>query len=89
MAVTIEPGFYVIPEILADSQLTTRFGDQLCMEEIEEWKGLGGIRIEDDVTVTATGHEVLTTAIPKTVADIEDLVGSQDLGPLVAVSGLL
>jgi Xaa-Pro aminopeptidase len=89
MAVTIEPGFYVIPEILADSQLTAQFGDQLCMEQIEKWRGLGGIRIEDDIAVTATGHEGLTTAIPKTIADIEDLVGSQDLGPLVAVSGLL
>jgi Xaa-Pro aminopeptidase len=30
-----------------------------------------GIRIEDDVTVTATGNEVLTQAAPKTVADVE------------------
>ncbi|MCE9640503.1 MAG: aminopeptidase P N-terminal domain-containing protein [Betaproteobacteria bacterium] len=30
-----------------------------------------GIRIEDDVAVTATGNEVLTLAAPKTVADIE------------------
>jgi Xaa-Pro aminopeptidase len=33
-----------------------------------------GIRIEDDVAVTATGHEVLTHAAPKTVADIEVLM---------------
>jgi Xaa-Pro aminopeptidase len=33
-----------------------------------------GIRIEDDVAVTATGHEVLTQAAPKTVADIETLM---------------
>ncbi len=33
-----------------------------------------GIRIEDDVTVTASGHEVLTQAAPKTVADIEALM---------------
>lgn len=30
-----------------------------------------GIRIEDDVAVTAQGNEVLTLAAPKTVADIE------------------
>ena len=30
-----------------------------------------GVRIEDDVLVTATGHENLTAAAPKTVADVE------------------
>ena len=35
-----------------------------------KFKGIG-IRIEDNVLVTKTGHEVLTTAIPKTVDEIE------------------
>jgi Xaa-Pro aminopeptidase len=30
-----------------------------------------GIRIEDDVAVTATGHEVLTPAIPRSADDVE------------------
>jgi len=33
-----------------------------------------GIRIEDDVLVTAKGNEVLTKAAPKSVADIEELM---------------
>ncbi len=33
-----------------------------------------GIRIEDDVVITARGNEVLTDAAPKTVRDIEELM---------------
>jgi len=35
-----------------------------------KWRGIG-IRIEDDILVTEQGHENLTAALPKTIADIE------------------
>ena len=34
-----------------------------------------GIRIEDDVLVTETGHTILSAAAPKTVAEIESVMG--------------
>ncbi|MDD2686034.1 MAG: aminopeptidase P N-terminal domain-containing protein [Gallionella sp.] len=37
-----------------------------------------GIRIEDDILVTASGNEVLTQAAPKTVADIEEVMRNED-----------
>ena len=32
-----------------------------------------GVRIEDDVLVTKTGHKVLSAAIPKEIADLEKI----------------
>lgn len=42
----------------------------------EPFRGIG-IRIEDDVAVTAGGHEVLTAGVPKQVAEIEDLMAEK------------
>jgi len=39
----------------------------------ERLRGIG-VRIEDDVLVTALGCEVLTAAAPKAVAEIEALI---------------
>ncbi len=36
----------------------------------EKWQGLG-VRIEDNILVTETGYENLTTTAPKTIAEIE------------------
>ncbi len=58
MVLTIEPGLYIPAD---------------CLTVDEQWRGIG-IRIEDDVLVTAEGHEILTGGAPKTIAEIESLM---------------
>jgi Xaa-Pro aminopeptidase len=55
MVFTVEPGLYIAED------------DESAPPEL---RGIG-IRIEDDLLVTETGHENLTVAIPRTVADVE------------------
>ncbi|QIR36613.1 M24 family metallopeptidase [Tolypothrix sp. PCC 7910] len=58
---TVEPGLYIVPDTkLAEEQPPTD----------PRWVGIG-IRIEDDVLVTSTGHEVLTAGVPKKVDEVE------------------
>jgi Xaa-Pro aminopeptidase len=71
MAVTIEPGFYQIPHLLERSEEVGALEPFLQRNVLQRFRDVRGIRIEDDVLVTATGHEILTEAIPKTVDAIE------------------
>jgi Xaa-Pro aminopeptidase len=77
MAVTIEPGLYLVPAILDDPALLARAGDRLDRNRLRQFADVRGIRIEDDVLVTDTGHEVLTAGIPKTRADVEASMASR------------
>ncbi|MFT4045295.1 MAG: Xaa-Pro aminopeptidase [Solimonas sp.] len=60
MVMTVEPGLYIAPG--------TKGVD-------EKWWGIG-IRIEDDVVVTADGPQVLTGGVPKDVGEIEKLMAA-------------
>ncbi len=59
--VTVEPGIYIGPGLeVPEGQPAIP----------ERWQGIG-IRIEDDVLVTADGNEVLTAQVPKAIAELE------------------
>jgi len=60
MVLTVEPGLYIPAD---DAQAP------------ESLRGVG-VRIEDDVVVTAGGHENLTAQIPKAPAEVEAWVGA-------------
>ena len=59
MVFTVEPGVYFHPEEEASP---------------DAYRGIG-VRIEDDILVTASGYEVLTPQAPKEPEEIEALVG--------------
>ncbi len=60
MVLTVEPGIYIAS------------GNK---KVDQKWWGIG-VRIEDDVAVTADGHEVLTDGLPKSVEEIESFMAA-------------
>lgn len=75
MLVTIEPGLYRVPAILADPKLAEVAGDRLDREVLARFADVRGIRIEDDALVTDTGAEILTDAIPSSPDAVAARVG--------------
>jgi Xaa-Pro aminopeptidase len=74
MCVTIEPGFYQIPRILSRPEEIGDLESALDRNVLAHFSDVRGIRIEDDVLVTATGAEVLSAAVPKSIDDIEGVM---------------
>ena len=60
MVTTVEPGLYL---------------SQTIRGLPKRWSNIG-IRVEDDVLVTKTGNEVLTSGVPKDIDEIEALMAS-------------
>jgi len=71
---TIEPGIYFIPELIDIWKKENKLAGFINYDAVETYRDFGGIRIEDDVLVTADGYRVLGKHIPKTVAEIEELM---------------
>ena len=64
MVVTVEPGVYFVPALLQDPERRARHRDEVDWDRVDRMLGFGGIRIEDNVLVTADGHEVITADVP-------------------------
>lgn len=68
--ITIEPGLYFIPALLDDPKVRRKHKGRIDFGKAERYYNFGGVRIEDDILITAGKAKNLTTA-PKRVADVE------------------
>uniref|UniRef100_A0A8C6UWS1 Xaa-Pro dipeptidase n=1 Tax=Neogobius melanostomus TaxID=47308 RepID=A0A8C6UWS1_9GOBI len=70
MVLTVEPGIYFINHLLDQALANPAQSCFINNQELARFRGFGGVRIEDDIAVTADGIELLT-CVPRTVEEIE------------------
>jgi Xaa-Pro aminopeptidase len=76
--VTVEPGIYFIDALLGNAELRAKHGEFVNFDAAEKLiKPVSGVRIEDDILVTETGHRVLGRGpmIPQEPEELEAIIG--------------
>lgn len=71
--ITVEPGIYFIPELIAQWEQEGRFAEYINYKKVKNYLDFSGIRIEDNCLIEATGARVLGPYIPKEVVEIEEI----------------
>ena len=75
--VTDEPGIYFIPALIDDWNTSGHCKEFLNFDLLETYKDFGGIRIEDDLLITANGCRFLgKQRIPYHPQELEDFMAS-------------
>ena len=72
MVLTVEPGCYFIDHLLDAALEDPELSEFLARDRIEEFRGFGGVRIEEVCIVRdGPGLEVISRPLPRTVEEIE------------------
>lgn len=70
---TVEPGIYIIPELIDRWQAEQKYTDFINYDVLNTYRDFGGIRIEDNFLITGDGYQLLGKYLPKSLHEIEDL----------------
>lgn len=68
---TIEPGIYFIPELIDLWQQSGINSDYINFDKVNQYRNFGGIRNEEDILITETGHRILGKPLAKSIKDVE------------------
>ena len=70
MVVTVEPGCYFIDCVIDDALKNPEVAKHIVQNRLDDFRGTGGVRLEDVVALTAEGVDNYTTC-PRTVEEVE------------------
>eukprot|EP01133_Synstelium_polycarpum_P011149 gene11149-12989_t len=70
---TVEPGLYLIPELIDQWAAAATFSEFINYDKVNAYRNFTGIRIEDNFLITEKGSELLGKALAKTTEEVEQL----------------
>ncbi|PVV04376.1 hypothetical protein BB560_001131 [Smittium megazygosporum] len=76
MVLTVEPGIYFVDGLIKEAKGTPEVAKFVDFDKVEYYSRIGGVRIEDNILITANGNLNLTN-VPKEIQDIEAIRCSQ------------
>jgi Xaa-Pro aminopeptidase len=68
---TVEPGIYIIPELIDRWKAEQKHPSFINYELLNDYRTFGGIRIEDNFVITDSGSKKLGKSLPRKLEDIE------------------
>lgn len=75
--VTVEPGIYMIPDLIDMWQAENKNADFINYDRVNEYRDFGGIRVEDDFLITDDSYRLLGNGLINTVEEIENYRAEQ------------
>ena len=73
MVLTVEPGCYFIDHLLDGALNDPILSQYLNRSVVEDYRGYGGVRLEDMVVITETGC-INMTVCPRTISEVEHVM---------------
>ncbi|WP_443938720.1 aminopeptidase P family protein [Pedobacter sp. MW01-1-1] len=70
---TVEPGIYMIPELIDLWKAEKRFESFINYSAVEKFKDFTGIRLENNYVITPNGYQLLGKPLAIDIADVEEI----------------
>ncbi len=68
---TVEPGIYLIPQLIDAWKAENKFTEFIHYSALESYRDFSGIRVEEDYLITESGYQLLGKKLPMTVEEVE------------------
>ncbi|MBK8608792.1 MAG: aminopeptidase P N-terminal domain-containing protein [Chitinophagaceae bacterium] len=70
---TVEPGVYMIPQLMDKWKAENKCTDYINYAALETYRDFSGIRVEEDYLITDVGYRLLGKKLPMTVNEVEKI----------------